>query len=73
MLYPKSLYIGLSHNAVAKGFAKEEALKQIDAGLDEILGPENRKDLAEEEISEELYENTLLGFRCQLEGRNGKL
>ena len=55
------------------GFAKEEALNQIDASLDEFIRLENRKELTGEEISEDLYENILFGFRCQLEGRNGKL
>ena len=58
---------------VAMGFAKEEALNQIDASLDEFIRLENRKELTEEEISEDLYENILFGFRCQLEGRNVKL
>lgn len=46
------------------GFAKEEALKQIDASLDELLGFEKRKELIDEEISEEIYENILFGFQC---------
>lgn len=63
----------LLNQVVAMGFAKEEALNQIDASLDEFIRLENRKELTEEEISEDLYENILFGFRCQLEGRNGKL
>lgn len=63
----------LVNEVVAMGFAKEEALKQIDASLDEFFGFENRKELTEEEISEEIYENILFGFQCQLEGRNRKL
>ena len=63
----------LLNEVVAMGFAKEEALNQIDASLDEFIRLENRKELTEEEISEDLYENILFGFRCQLEGRNGKL
>lgn len=63
----------LLNELVAMGFAKEEALNQIDASLDEFIRLENRKELTEEEISEDLYENILFGFRCQLEGRNGKL
>lgn len=58
---------------VEMGFTREEALKQIDKSLDELLGFEKRKELTEEEISKEIYENILFGFRCQLEGRNGKL
>lgn len=63
----------LVNEVVAMGFAKEEALRQIDASLDEFFGFENRKELTEEEISEEIYENILFGFQCQLEGRNRKL
>ena len=63
----------LLNQVVIMGFAKEEALNQIDASLDEFIRLENRKELTEEEISEDLYENILFGFRCQLEGRNGKL
>lgn len=63
----------LLNEVVAMGFAKEEALNQIDASLDEFIRLENRKELTGEEISEDLYENILFGFRCQLEGRNGKL
>lgn len=63
----------LLNEIVAMGFAKEEALNQIDASLDEFIRLENRKELTGEEISEDLYENILFGFRCQLEGRNGKL
>lgn len=62
----------LLNQVVTMGFAKE-ALNQIDASLDEFIRLENRKELTEEEISEDLYENILFGFRCQLEGRNGKL
>ena len=63
----------LLKEVVTMGFSKEEALKQIDASLDELFGFENRKELTEEEISEEIYENILFGFQCQLEGGNGKL
>lgn len=54
----------LINEIVAMGFAKEEALKQIDASLDELLGFEKRKELIDEEISEEIYENILFGFQC---------
>ena len=65
--------INLLNEVVAMGFTKEEALKQIDASLDELIGFKNRKDLTEEDISEEIYENILFGFQCQLEGKNAKL
>lgn len=55
------------------GFTREETLEQIVAAFDDIFGFENRKELAIEEISEDLYEDTLLGFRCMQEGRNNNL
>ena len=55
-------------NEVMKlGFDKERALEGIDASLDEIIGVENRKALAEEEISEELANDILFGFKCEIE------
>lgn len=39
----------LLNEVVAMGFAKEEALNQIDASLDEFIRLENRKELTEEE------------------------
>lgn len=57
----------LLNAVVAMGFGKDEALKSIDASLDEQLGFENRKPIEEEELSEELYETILLGFQCEAE------
>lgn len=65
--------IDLLNEVVTMGFTREEALEQIDAAFDDVFGFENRKELATEEISDELYEDTLLGFRCMQEGRNIKL
>lgn len=62
--------IDLLNKIVMMGFTREEALKQIDAAFDELLGFENRKELATEEISNELYEDTILGFRCAVEGND---
>lgn len=62
--------IDLLNKIVMMGFTREEALKQIDAVFDELLGFENWKELAREEISNELYEDTLLGFRCAVEGND---
>lgn len=52
---------------VTMGFSREKALRDIDASLDEELGAENRKPLMEEEISDQLYEDILFGFRCEAE------
>jgi hypothetical protein len=57
----------LLNKVVKLGFDREKALVDIDASLDEIIGAENRKPIAEEEISEELASNILLGFECEKE------
>ena len=59
--------IELLNEVMKLGFDKERALKDIDASLDEVLGVENRKALAEEEISEELANDILFGFKCEIE------
>lgn len=59
--------IELLNKAVELGFDREKALAGIDASLDEIIGVENRKPIAEEEISEELASDILLGFECEKE------
>lgn len=55
----------LLNKAVKLGFDREKALADIDASLDEIIGAENRKPIAEEEVSEELANDILLGFECE--------
>lgn len=57
--------IDLLEEAVKMGFSREKALRDIDASLDEEL--EERKPLMEEEISDQLYEDILFGFRCEAE------
>lgn len=59
--------IELLNKAVKLGFDREKALVDIDASLDEIIGAENRKPIAEEEISEELASDILSGFECEKE------
>ena len=59
--------IELLNKVVKLGFDREKALADIDASLDEIIGAENRKPIAEEEISEELASDILLGFECEKE------
>ena len=59
--------IELLNEVMKLGFDKERALEGIDASLDEVLGVENRKALAEEEISEELANDILFGFKCEIE------
>ena len=55
----------LVNEVVALGFDREEALAGIDASLDEAIGFENRRPLMEEEISDELYNDILYGFKCE--------
>lgn len=59
--------IDLVNEVMELGFSREEALEGIDASLDNEVGFENRKPLMEEEISEELYESILEGFREEAE------
>lgn len=59
--------IDLLEKVVKMVFSREKALRDIDASLDEELGTENRKPLMEEEISNQLYEDILFGFKCEAE------
>lgn len=59
--------IELLSKAVELGFSREKALAGIDASLDEVIGVENRKPIAEEEISEDLANDILFGFKCEKE------
>lgn len=59
--------LDLLNKVVKLGFDREKALADIDASLDEIIGAENRKPIAEEEISEELANDILFGFECEKE------
>ena len=59
--------IELLNKAVELGFNREKALADIDASLDEVIGVENRKPIAEEEVSEELENDILLGFESEKE------
>lgn len=59
--------LDLLNKVVKLGFDREKALADIDASLDEIIGAENRKPITEEEVSEELANDILLGFECEKE------
>ena len=59
--------VDLLNEIVAMGFGKEDALESIDSALDEVFGYENRQPIDEEEISDELYNDILLGFECEKE------
>lgn len=57
----------LLNKVIELGFNKDEALKSIDASLDNELGFENRKPIDEEYINDDLYNTILLGFKCEVE------
>lgn len=59
--------IDLLNEVMKLGFSREKALADIDASLDEAIGAENRKPIAEEEISGELANDILFGFECEKE------
>lgn len=59
--------IDLLNEVVAMGFSRERALSDIDSSLDEELGLENRTDLPDEKIPDQLYEDILFGFKCEAE------
>ena len=59
--------LDLLNKVVKLGFNREKALADIDASLDDVIGADNRKPLAEEEISEELANDILFGFKCEIE------
>ena len=59
--------VDLLNEIVAMGFGKEDALESIDSALDEVFGYENRQPIDEEEMSDELYNDILLGFECEKE------
>lgn len=59
--------LDLLNKVVKLGFDRGKVLADIDASLDEIIGAENRKSIAEEEINEELANDILFGFECEKE------
>lgn len=61
--------IDLLNEICELGFEKEEALRGIDTSLDAEIGYENRKPLSEEEISDELYNAIVDGFKEELDYR----
>lgn len=59
--------LDLLNEVVAMGFNRTKALESIDASLDNAFGLENRKEIREEELSDELYDDILFGFKCEFE------
>lgn len=57
----------LLNEVMELGFSRERALEDIDASLDDVLGFENRKELAEETISDDLYNDVLEGFKEEID------
>ena len=63
----KRTTLDLLNDVVAMGFNRAEALESIDASLDDVFGFENRKEIRDEKLSDELYNDILDGFKCELE------
>lgn len=63
----KKTTLDLLNDVVAMGFNREKALESIDARLDDVFGFENRKEIRDEELSDELYDDILFGFKCEFE------
>ena len=63
--------LDLLNEVVAMGFDRAKALESIDAGLDNVFGLENRKEIRDEELSDELYNDIIYGFKCELEENEG--
>ena len=59
--------IELLNKVSEMGFNREMALVYIDMTLDCKIGVENRKSLADEEISDDLANDILFGFKCIIE------
>ena len=59
--------LDLLNEVVEMGFNRAEALESIDASLDNVIGFENRKEIRDEELSDELYDDILFGFKCEIE------
>lgn len=59
--------LDLLNEVVEMGFDRTKALESIDASLDNVFGFENRKEIRDEELSDELYNDILYGFKCEIE------
>ena len=59
--------LDLLNEVVEMGFNRAKALESIDASLDNAFGLENRKEIRDEELSDELYNDILYGFKCEIE------
>lgn len=59
--------LDLLNEVVEMGFNRTETLESIDASLDNAFGLENRKEIRDEELSDELYNDILYGFKCEIE------
>lgn len=60
--------LDLLNKVTEMGFDREKALREIDLCLDKEFSLEKRKPLAEENISDILYNLILFGFKCEKEG-----
>lgn len=66
----KKTSLNLLNEIMEMGFSKEEALEKIDFALDDDFEYENRKELSEEYLSDDLYESIKIGFIIEIECKN---
>lgn len=52
------------------GFDREKVLSDIDACLDDVLDKRTDEGLDKEYISDELYNDIIFGYKCELESCN---
>lgn len=62
--------IDLLQEVVKMGYNRDQALKDIDGCLDQIIGYENRESLESETISDDVYDDIYNGFLEELEYRS---
>lgn len=65
----KKTSLDLLKEIMELGFEKEYALDGIDVALDDEFGYENRKELSNEYLNDELYDSILDSFICEKEAR----
>ena len=65
----KKTSLDLLCEVVKLGFDRESALEGIDVALDDKFGYDNRIELSEEYLDDELYDSILVSFKSEKEAR----
>lgn len=65
----KKTSLDLLCEVVKLGFDRESALESIDVALDDKFGYDNRIELSEEYLDDELYDSILVSFKSEKEAR----